>query len=59
MKKKKYVEICLRYRQLFVRDDVFIGEWKIFGAQVFLCYRRFFVKGDFVIDGVECTCICV
>ena len=34
---------------------MFIGEWSIFGAAVFLCYRRFFVKGDFIIGRVECT----
>ena len=33
---------------------VFIGEWGIFGAKVFLCYSRFFIKGNFVIGGVEC-----
>ena len=52
---KKYVEILLRYRQLFVKDDVLIGEWGIFGAEVFLCYSCFFfVKGNFIIGGVEC-----
>ena len=50
---KKYVEILLRYRQLFIKGDVFIGERSIFGAEVFLRYRRFFVKSDFVIGGVE------
>ena len=24
-------------------------------AEIFLRYRRFFVKGDFVIDGVKCS----
>ena len=52
--KKTYVEILLRYRWLFIQCDVFIGEWGIFGAKVFLRYSRFFVKGDFVIGGVEC-----
>ena len=41
----------------FVKGDVFISEWGIFGAEVFLRYSRFFVKGDFVIGGVECTLI--
>ena len=27
---KKYVEIFLHYRQLFVKGNVFIGEWEIF-----------------------------
>ena len=49
------MEILLRYRQLFVKDDVLIGEWDIFGAEVFLCYSRFFITGDFVIGRVECT----
>ena len=52
---KKYAEILLRYRQLFVKDDVFIGERCIFGAEVFLHYRGFFIKNDFVIGGVECS----
>ena len=56
---KKYAKILLHYRQLFVKGNVFIGEWGIFGAEVFLCYSRFFVKGDFVIGGVECICACL
>ena len=40
---KKYVEILLHYRQLFVKGDVFIGEWGIFGAEVFLHYCQFFI----------------
>ena len=31
------------------------GERGIFGSEVLLCYRQFFVKSDFVIGGVECT----
>ena len=50
--KKKYVEIFLHYRQVFVKGDIFIGEWEIFGAEVFLHYSQFFIKGDFVIDGI-------
>ena len=52
---KKYAEILLRYRWLFVKGDLFIGE------QVYLVRRYCFVigdfslKGDFVIGGVECT----
>ena len=52
---KKYAEIFLHYRQLFIKGNVFIGEWEIFGAEVFLYYSQFFIKGNFVIDGVECT----
>ena len=52
--KKKYAEILLRYRQLFIKGDVFIGERGIFGVEVFLCYRQFFDKSDFVIGRVEC-----
>ena len=52
---KKYAEILLCYRWLFVKGDVFIGEWHVFGAEVFLHYSQFFVKGDFIIGGVECT----
>ena len=40
---------------LFVKGDAFIGERGIFGAEVFLHYRRFFVKSNFVIGGVECN----
>ena len=39
---KKYAEILLCYRQLFVKADVFIGQLGIFGAEVFLHYRQFF-----------------
>ena len=35
---KKYAEILLRYRQLFVKGNIFIGEWGIFGVEVFLYY---------------------
>ena len=52
---KKYVEILLHYRLLFVKGDIIIGEWGIFGVGIFLCYSQFFIKGDFVIGGVECT----
>ena len=52
--KNKCAEILLHYRQLFVKGDVFIGEWHVFGAEVFLRYSRFFIKGDFVTGGVEC-----
>ena len=46
--KKKYAEILLHYRQLFVKGNVFIGERGIFGAEVFLHYRQFFIKSHFV-----------
>ena len=52
--KKKYAEILLHYSQLFIKDDVFIGEWDAFGAEVFLCYSQFFIKGNFFIGRVEC-----
>ena len=48
------MEILLCYRWLFIKGDVFIGEWGIFGTEVFLHYSQFFVKGNFIIDGVEC-----
>ena len=51
------LEILLPYRQLFVQGNVFIGEWGIFGADIFLHYSRVFGKCDFVIGGVECTFI--
>ena len=35
---KKYVEILLHYSWLFIKGNVFIGEWGIFGAEVFLHY---------------------
>ena len=46
---EKNVEIFLCYMQLFIKGDIFIGEWGIFGAGVFLHYNQFFIKGDFVI----------
>ena len=52
--KTKYAEIFLCYRQLFINGNVIIGELEIFGMEVFLCCSRFFVKSDFVIDGVGC-----
>ena len=47
------MEIFLHYRWLFIKGDIFMGEWKIFGAEVFLHYSQFFIKGDFIIDGLE------
>ena len=35
---------------------MFIGEWGIYGVEVFLHYSQFFIKGNFVIGGVECNC---
>ena len=49
------MKIFLHYRWLFIKDDTFIGEWEIFGAEVFLCHSQFFIKGNFIIDGGECT----
>ena len=37
--KKKYAEILLCYRWLFVKGNVFIGERGIFGVEIFLHYR--------------------
>ena len=56
---KKYAEILLCYRWLFVKGNVFISERGVFGAEVFLHYRRFFVKSDFIIGGVECILIII
>ena len=50
---KKYAEIFLHYRWLFIKGDVFIGEWEILFVEVFLHYSQFFIKGDFIVDGVE------
>ena len=52
--KKKYVDILLCYRWLFIKGNVFIGEWGIFGAEVFLRYSLFFIKSNFVIGRVGC-----
>ena len=51
---KKYAEILLCYRWLFIKGNVFIGEWGIFDTEVFLHYSQFFIKGDFIIGRVEC-----
>ena len=56
---KKYAEIFLHYRWLFIKGDIFIGEWEVFGTEVFLCYSQFFIISDFVIDGVECILVCI
>ena len=55
LQRKKYAEILLHYRQLFVKCDVNIGGWGIFGVEIFLRYSQIFVKGNFVIGRVECT----
>ena len=54
---KKYVEILLCYKQLFIKGNVFIGELGIFDAEVFLHYSWFFIKGNFIIGRVECMYI--
>ena len=51
---EKNVEILLHYRQLFIKGDVILGEWGIFGMEFFLHYSQFFIKGDFIIGRVEC-----
>ena len=51
---KKYAEIFLHYRQLFIKGDIFTGAWEIFCAELFLHHSQFFIKGNFVIDRVEC-----
>ena len=40
--------------QLFIKGNVIIGEWGIFGVEIYLHYSQFFIKGDFIIGGVEC-----
>ena len=52
---KKYVVILLHYRWLFVKGNIIISEWGVFGVEIFLCYSQFFVKGNFIIGRVECT----
>ena len=56
---KKFAEIFLHYRWLFIKVDIFIGEWHIFGVEVFLHHSQFFVKGDFIIEEVECKSACL
>ena len=53
---KKYAEILLNYRQLFVKGNVIIGEWGIIGAEILFRYSQFFIKCNFVIGGVVCIC---
>ena len=53
--KKKYAEILLQYRWLFVKIDIIIDEWGIFDVEILLCYSQFFIKGDFIIGRVEWT----
>ena len=45
--KKKYAEIFHHNRPLYIKGDVFIGEWDIF-------VQRFLIKGNFIIGRVEC-----
>ena len=45
---------CFVIGGFFVKGNIIIGEWGIFGVEIFLCYSQFFIKGDFVIGGVEC-----
>ena len=52
--KKNMQRFCFISRWLFIKGDVFIGVCGIFGADIFLHYSQFFVKGNFVIGGVEC-----
>ena len=35
---KKYAELLLHYRQLFIKGNVIIGEWGVFGVEIFLHY---------------------
>ena len=48
------MEILFNYRWLFIKGDIIIGEWGIFGVEIFLCYNQFFIKGNFIIGRVEC-----
>ena len=48
-------KICGDFASLqtaFCKGDVIIGEFCISGAEIFLCYSQFFVKGNFIIGGV-------
>ena len=35
---KKYADILLHYRWLFIKGNVIMSEWGIFGVEIFLCY---------------------
>ena len=50
---KNYAENLLHYRWLFVKGNVIVSVWGIFGVEIFLRYSRYFVKGNFVIGGVH------
>ena len=52
---KKYAKILLYYGWLFIKGDIIIGEWGIFGVEIFFHYSQFFIKGDIVIGRVECN----
>ena len=54
---KKYAEILLHCRWPFIKGDVFISEWGIFGVEIFLHYSQFSIKGDLIIGRVECNWI--
>ena len=42
--KKKYAEILFHYRWLFFKGNVIIGEWGIFGVEIFLVIADFLLK---------------
>ena len=39
---KKYVEILLHYRWLFIKGNIIISEWGEFDVEIFLHYSQFF-----------------
>ena len=41
---KKYMEIFHHYKWLFIKGDIFIGEWGIFGTKVFFIIANFSLK---------------
>ena len=51
---KNMWKFCFINFWLFIKGDIIIGEWGIFGVENFLCYSQFFVKDNFIIGGVEC-----
>ena len=53
-KTKKYVEIFLQYRWLFIKGAIIVGEWEMVGTEVFLHYSQCFVKGNFGLGRTEC-----
>ena len=58
MRKKKYAEILLHYRQLFIKGNIIIGEWKYLVWKFSFIIADFSLNATLFIGGVECMLQC-